>query len=681
MRPFPGACIVLLTCPAFLLAQAPSRVTGRILDTTDAAPLALAEISLGARLVTSRADGSFDLGSVSPGRYQLRIRRVGYSPSEQSLDVEPATDRNVEVRLLPSPIQLDSIAVTAAGQGIVLDGEDAVRRGSDLSKSLDGWEGLVVRRSGGSGAAAPQLRGGSPDELLVLVDGFSINDPLTGRADLSRIPSSQVREVRLLPGAQSVRAGSRAVTGVLSIETRTHLAPESSAWLASYGALGGHAAATLGGFALSFSGERLPNQYGYDVAPGGAQATRENAGGNVWNGSIHSSGRVEFVARGSASDHGIPGISNNPTLHAQGSDRSLLLGLRTLGAIELSGTVEGLSTRFQDSAPPAPRAPYDSRTRGLGASLALHTSRALSAGVWRGAFTYGGDARYDAFEGDQVQPGSNFYRGSLRADARLSPGAGSHFSLAPAIRLDDWKNRSAPALSLRLDAEWHLGGTTVTAALGNGVTTPVLADLFFREQNGVAINPDLRPERTLWEAEAGIRREGRVLRMPATASVRAFAGRLDDMILWSVRPASGFVWTPGNFDVRRLGGEASLALHPSRTFSLQGTSTWAAVTVLVPGHYQVLYRPRVTHSASVGWSPGAWELDVRWHFVGRRFPNSAGQNPLAAYAVADAGVERRVGALLLRAELDDIANRRPAFIAGFPTPGRSVRATLTMELP
>ena len=93
-------------------------------------------------------------------------------------------------------------------------------------------------RRAGTAPAAPQLRGGGPDEVLVLVDGFPVNDPLTGRADLSRIPSREVEAVTLLPGAQTVRAGSRAMAGVIVVETRRERGAEGAAWGGSHGARG-----------------------------------------------------------------------------------------------------------------------------------------------------------------------------------------------------------------------------------------------------------------------------------------------------------------------------------------------------------------------------------------------------------------------------------------------------------
>ena len=64
----------------------------------------------------------------------------------------------------------------------------------------------------------------------MLVDGFPVNDPLTGRADLSRIASREVEGVTLLPGAQTVRAGNRAIAGVSWSRPAATSRPKASAW-------------------------------------------------------------------------------------------------------------------------------------------------------------------------------------------------------------------------------------------------------------------------------------------------------------------------------------------------------------------------------------------------------------------------------------------------------------------
>ena len=205
----------------------------------------------------------------------------------------------------------------------------------------------------------------------------------------------------------------------------------------------------------------------------------------------------------------------------------------------------------------------------------------------------------------------------------------------------------------------------------------MLADLFFREGVGVRVNPDLRPERVRWEIEAGIRRE---LSRAGHIGLRVFAGQVADMIVWA--PDFRFIWSPRNFDVTRRGGELTLGWRPRATLRLDAGATYSAVTYDRPGGAQVQYRPRVTYDVSLTWTPSVWSADLRWHRIGQRFPNSAGTNPRPAFSRLDAGLERRLGdSFVLRGEVHDLTDRRAEFLAGYPTPGRSVLLTLTVVVP
>ena len=239
--------LIVLAGPAAASAQAPSRLPGRVIDATTGAPLGLRRRRLGDRRATTSSEGAYVLGALPPGRGTLSVRCVGYSVWNEVVDVVPGLERSLTIALTPLPILLDSLMVIAAPGAVSISGRELAVRGGDLGRALDGWEGVAVRRTGSGGPASPQLRGGGPDEVLVLVDGFAVNDPLTGRADLSRIPSREVDQVTLLPGAQTVRAGSRAVAGVIVVDTRRPVRPDGSAWVADHGARGVRLGASAAG--------------------------------------------------------------------------------------------------------------------------------------------------------------------------------------------------------------------------------------------------------------------------------------------------------------------------------------------------------------------------------------------------------------------------------------------------
>lgn len=669
--------VLLMTSPVAAAAQAPARLVGRVVDAATGAPLGAADLRLGDQRTTTASDGAFVLGALPGGRGMLAVRRVGYAPWSDIVDVVPGLDGSITVELSPLPLRLDSITVVATPGTISISGEELASRGQDLARALDGWEGVVVRRTGSGGPASPQLRGGGPDEVLVLVDGFAVNDPLTGRADLGRISSHEVDRVTLLPGAQTVRAGSRAVAGVIVVDTRRALRPEGSAWLAEHGARGLRVGASAGSLGITASHEQYADRFPYTVPEvrGGGGAARLNAGGNLSTASARLDGPVEVSVRGSQSDRGLPGTTTNPTPNAAAHDRTLLIGVRGAGPVQWSGSVQGLETRAADPAPPTGPA-YNSYTHGVGGTLEAGYRAAAGGRGWAGEAGVTAEGRGDRFAGDGVRAGSSFTHGALRADAVLQRGTDAIWTIAPAMRLDVWTGQTTPKFSVRLDAGWQRGRTGITAAIGSAVTPPVLADLLFREGVGVRLNPDLRPERVRWEAEAGLRRELRF----GNAAIRIFYGRVADMVVWA--PDFRFIWSPRNFDVLRRGGEATLGLRPSGNLRLDGAAAYSAVTYDIPGGAQVQYRPRVSYSLAVLWSPRAWSADARWHRIGQRYPNSAGTNPRPAFSLLDIGLERHLtDALGLRAQITDVTDARAEFIAGYPTPGRTFTTTLNFQLP
>ena len=189
-------------------AQAPATMSGRVLDALSGDPVEGAELRFGAARVVSGRDGHFDFGTVSTGSATLQVRRIGYDPASIVLDILPAVSLQRDVLLQPHAVQLDSLMVEGRVAAPAIGFADLEARGRTLAQALDGWEGLTMR-PGPDGAAAPTLRGSAPDEVLVLLDGLPLNDPYTGRADLRRVPSATVEEVRLYPGAQGAAFGGR----------------------------------------------------------------------------------------------------------------------------------------------------------------------------------------------------------------------------------------------------------------------------------------------------------------------------------------------------------------------------------------------------------------------------------------------------------------------------------------
>ncbi|VAW79478.1 hypothetical protein MNBD_GAMMA15-2547 [hydrothermal vent metagenome] len=102
--------------------------------------------------------------------------------------------------------------------------------------------GLHLDRSGGSGAiSSVYLRGSDPSLVLVLVDGIPINDPTNSRGgsvDFSSLDPAIIERIEIIRGPASLALGSDALSGVISITTRSHTPGSKTRVKAAHGARG-----------------------------------------------------------------------------------------------------------------------------------------------------------------------------------------------------------------------------------------------------------------------------------------------------------------------------------------------------------------------------------------------------------------------------------------------------------
>jgi outer membrane cobalamin receptor len=671
------AALLLVLGSGSLLAQQPAVLTGRVLNGATRVGIASAEVMVGDERRTTDDEGRFRTGPVQAGKHLLEVRAIGYSAYSRELVVLPGQSVSLAIELTPVVHQLDSVTVVAGREPSIGRDELAVR-GGDLATALNGWQGIVISRTGHGNEAIAQIRGSAADEVLVLVDGFALNDPFTGRADLSRVAVEDIETISLLRGVQSARAGSRAMAGVIQINTRQVTQPEIMAGIGSDHARRVRVAGDIDRAALALNLEILPHDYSVDLPNGGGEGRRLNAGGEIW--SLNGKARLglDWTVRGSLSDRGLPGTSVNPTPSARGRDRSLLIGGRTGGSTWLSTSLQWLDTRAEDTTPPPGFIEYDNHTWGWGGTAELGVRGLLELAGWRGQYSASADARHDRFAGDAVRKHATFSRAGSAFSASLSRvGTLGVWTLAPSIRVDWYTGQTLPLASARLDATLQHGQTSLSGAIGNGVTVPALADLLFRDGVGVAINPDLRPERVTWEGELGIGQGFSLSGVSGSLRVSGFYGQIDDMILWTPKLR---YWSPDNFAVRRRGGEATLDIL-SELFAISGSVAYNRVTYDIPDGSPVPYRPGFSSSAQASWTPGPWRLSLGWNHLGTRFSRNREMNPLPPFDLFHFSAGRRLGRFSLAGEIRDLTDVRPVYIAGFPTPGRTFHLSLTMELP
>ena len=112
--------------PAFsahsaLLAQAPGRITGRVIDAGQGTPIAGAVVELVgvtlSKTATSGIDGRYNLLGVPAGTVTIKVRLIGYTAkSVTGIALTAGAIVTQDVSLEPESIQLQELSVTAAAE-------------------------------------------------------------------------------------------------------------------------------------------------------------------------------------------------------------------------------------------------------------------------------------------------------------------------------------------------------------------------------------------------------------------------------------------------------------------------------------------------------------------------------------------------------------------------------------
>ncbi len=91
------------------------RLMGQVLDVLTEAPVVTAAVSIRGRpaVIDTNQQGRFVLTGVPPGEHVLEVRRIGYSPLRHSVTVGQGLTTDVEIGLVPAPVEMEPIVATA----------------------------------------------------------------------------------------------------------------------------------------------------------------------------------------------------------------------------------------------------------------------------------------------------------------------------------------------------------------------------------------------------------------------------------------------------------------------------------------------------------------------------------------------------------------------------------------
>ena len=588
--------------------------------------------------------------------------------------------------LLPAPVLADdaTIVVTAnrieqdaktVGQAITVIDRAMIetRQTVAIADLLATTPGVSAVRNGGfGGLTSVFIRGASSDQTLVLIDGVRVNDPSSpsGAYDFGNLQTTNIDQIEVLRGANSVIWGSQAMGGVVNIVTL----PSSEALIVhGHGEYGDYKTANVSGNIAFRAGPVKASLGGGYFTTAGISAQANNAERDGAD-RQQVNGRVEvalsdttgldfrgFYTRSFAELDGFNPTSTTRQINGYAGGYAKLLdqALTLRGAYSVSDIRRDSTSAFGPS-----------RFKGRSERAELQGNARLLPWL---RIVFGAESEWSRAEssfsaGDQRTRLSSVY-GQLLVEPLVG------LNLAGGIRHDDHRTFGGET-TLGGNAAYSLGGTTLRASYAEGFKAPALDQLFASYGNAA-----LTPERAR-SVDLGI--EQRLLGDRVIARATAFDRKTRDQIVFfscatnpnpicTGRGAFGAYYR----NIARAtadGVEFELIAKPTNTLTFSANYTHLrSINRTAPNADKDLpRRPRDTANASLDWARGHYGLGATVSLVGDSFDNASNATRLDSFVLAGLrGSLKIIDGLTLYGRIENLFDVRYQVASGFNTLGRN----------
>ncbi|NNF03231.1 MAG: TonB-dependent receptor plug domain-containing protein, partial [Rhodothermales bacterium] len=209
-------------------------VRGTVTDADSGEPLPDATLVLrrSGRLVDARVtdvSGGFVFQRIAAGRYVLRTSYIGFDVQTDSLDLTEDEIVTLDIALVPSSAQMQELIVETARTGgdRFVAGLETITSADlkrvpmpDVSYDLAGYlQTLPGVVSTGDRGGQLFVRGGTPTQNLILLDGMPIYQPFHIVGFYSAFPADIISFTDVYAGGFGARYGGR-ISSVIDINTR-----------------------------------------------------------------------------------------------------------------------------------------------------------------------------------------------------------------------------------------------------------------------------------------------------------------------------------------------------------------------------------------------------------------------------------------------------------------------------
>jgi vitamin B12 transporter len=642
---------------------------------------------------------------------------------EEPAETEPVLEtREVVISATKTPVPISH--VTSAVE--VITGEQMQQRKlKTVAEALRWAQGLSVNQSGGPGTAVDvRMRGGTPEQTLVLIDGAIVNSATIGSYDFANLTTDNIERIEILRGSQSMLWGSDAMGGVINITTKRGRDTPNISAFSEYGSFNTIREGT------NVNGKKGPVDFSgsisrWDTSGFSAinyrRGASEGDGYHNWQGSVRlgadlpKDGRLEFSFRwmkgiANFDNFGFNPVTNkfNAPLDSLGEktnsteyvyagnytqpitnwwSQKLTMSRATQNLVSKTGTVARNLVTGLDETP----FPFDSQIKTTSNRIEWqHNVQIGEPLLLTGGYQFREQQgeNFDLINGTTTVPNKIVSSNAVFADAKLN--LWDRLFGTAGIRQDEY-NIFGSATTYRLTAGYlhQETGTKLRGSYGTGFRAPTINQLFFPFFG----NPNLQPEKSQG-LDAGV--DQTLFNDRVVLSAGYFWTRYRNLIL-SVQDAAACGSDPffgANFCAVNVGLSRAHGMESSAKFKLVRDQPWVKSLDL-----QFQYTYTLTNNLTNGqdtrlpkWPLNQWSTIVSYQpiealranlegrFVGQRYNNVGNTGSIGSFYVWNLSATYDVSKQIqVYTRVDNLFNEKYEEVLYFGTAIRSVFGGVRMN--
>ncbi|MGE5364749.1 MAG: TonB-dependent receptor [Bacteroidota bacterium] len=227
MKNFTTAFVICLLLLSQAFAEGKGRIDGKIIEAKSGDPIPGVNVILKGTYYGAASDinGRFRIENISEGTYTVEVSFIGYKTVQYTgVKIDAGRTKSLDVKMEESALTLDKDIVIVGDKPLV----DVEETQSKKTMSKEDIEMAVVENvndlvSLQAGVVKTDneihIRGGRSYENAFLLDGVSVQDPLSGTGFGLQLSANAIEEVEVITGGFNAEFG-QATSGIVNVKTR-----------------------------------------------------------------------------------------------------------------------------------------------------------------------------------------------------------------------------------------------------------------------------------------------------------------------------------------------------------------------------------------------------------------------------------------------------------------------------